>query len=139
VKKKNQSLSDFDPENLRLDQGSRSGVESTLTQRSKPHAATDRDTLIGCPLGWFDRVLPIVKGKVELALALLLYRERFLQRDSRGRRIRKADTVTLSNSQLNCRGLQRRAKYQILRRLEAAGIIKVDRNNKASPKVTFND
>jgi hypothetical protein len=139
VTKKNQTSSDFDPETLRLVDESTCRTETIPAQRSRRRASNHSDVFIGCPLGWFDRVLPVLKGKVELALALLLYRERFLQRDSRGRRIEKADTVTLSNNQLNRRGLQRRSKYQMLKRLEAAGIIKVDRKNKASPKVTFND
>jgi hypothetical protein len=84
---------------------------------------------IGCPLSWFKRVFPIVRGKNELAVALFLYRQRVVQRSR---------TVVLSNARLATElGINRQAKYRALRRLAEAGLITIRHHNKRALKVAF--
>lgn len=129
---------EFDPERLRLDFDPKSAPEDSegiLIWRSNAKAARKKAAHIGCPLKWFERVLPIVSGKTELAAALLLYRQRALQ--GTGKNL--AETVTLGNGALSEIGLTRFAKYRMLSKLEAAGVVTVERENKSTARVRFND
>jgi hypothetical protein len=84
---------------------------------------------IGCPLAWFTRVFPVVRGKNELAVALYLYRLR---------EIRRNRTVKVSNvGLLTDLGIDRYAKYRALRRLAGAGIITIKRRHPGSLEVVF--
>jgi hypothetical protein len=95
-------------------------------RRARP-AADDRH--IGCPLTWLQLVFPIVRGKSELAVALAIYRLHV---------VRKSRTITVSNVSLLAElGVHRQAKYRVLRRLAAAGIITVARRSKRALMVTF--
>lgn len=53
------------------------------------------------------------------------------------RGLRKADTFVVSNLMLQEWGVQPDAKWRALRKLERAGLIKVDRRGKRSPQVTL--
>jgi hypothetical protein len=46
-------------------------------------------------------------------------------------------TFSLPNGQLAARGASRKAKYRVLRELEAAGLITVERQPRKSPRVTL--
>lgn len=86
---------------------------------------------IGCPLAWFKRVYPVVRGKGELAVALYLYRLRTIQ---------QSRTVAISNERLLTElGIDRYAKYRALRRLAQAGIITVKRHGKKAVQITFRE
>ncbi|MCQ4188857.1 hypothetical protein [Methylocystis suflitae] len=86
---------------------------------------------IGCPLAWFNRVFPIMRGKNELAVALHIYRQRVL----RNRR-----TIRVSNAVLAADlGVSRYTKYRALRRLAAARIITVSRCGREALEITFNN
>jgi hypothetical protein len=98
-------------------------AEAAAAKRNKPD-----ERFIGCPLWWFKRVLPVVQGKSELAVALAAYR---LQAALRSR------TVAVSNVYLARLGIDRFAKYRAFDRLEAAGLIVIRRRNKQTLEIEF--
>ena len=73
---------------------------------------------IGCPVPWFAWVLPRVKSKEQLALALYLYRRCCVCR---------SNTVTVPAGQLKQIGLGRWGKYRLLAALEESGVIHIER------------
>jgi hypothetical protein len=48
-----------------------------------------------------------------------------------------SNTVTVPNGKLEAYGVSRKVKYKVLRELEAAGLIKVERQVRKSPVVTL--
>jgi hypothetical protein len=52
-------------------------------------------------------------------------------------RLRNVNNVKVTNQALARWGIDRRAKYHALRRLEAAGLVVVERRGKSSPVVTI--
>jgi hypothetical protein len=73
--------------------------------------------LIGCPLPWFAWILPLVKSKDQLAMALYLYR-----RCS----ICNSDTITVPNDEVSALlDISRWGKYRQLTALERAGILRI--------------
>ena len=107
-------------------------LEIPRGQNSKFHRpAHNANTLrhIGCPLSWFKLVLPVVRGKNELAVALYIYRLRIVQH---------SQTVVVSNAPLLSElGIDRFAKHRALRRLAAAGIISFKQINKRAITIVF--
>jgi hypothetical protein len=84
---------------------------------------------IGCPLGWFTWVYPVVRSKGELAVALYLYRLRAIQHSR---------TVKVSNVLLLAElDIDRYAKYRALKRLADAGVITVRRKPHRSLEIVF--
>jgi hypothetical protein len=82
---------------------------------------------IGCPLGWLKRVLPLVKSKEQLAVAIWLHRRRAVCR---------SEVFTVPNQELLAElGINRRTKYRTLRWLESAGAIALTRNDKHALQV----
>lgn len=55
--------------------GERIEVE-TLDTGPAPRRKSRRDAHIGCPIEWLKRVIPIVRSKQELAVAIWLWRRR---------------------------------------------------------------
>jgi DNA-binding transcriptional ArsR family regulator len=53
------------------------------------------------------------------------------------KKLRQADTFTISNLMLQEWGVQPDAKSRALRALETAGLIRVERRGKRSPQVTL--
>ena len=98
-------------------------AETMATARSKPN-----QRFIGCPLWWFKRVLPITRGKNDLAIALAVYRLRIVQHSR---------VVTVSNAYLAGLGIDRYAKYRSLRRLANAGLFVIKRHNKRALEIEF--
>jgi CRP-like cAMP-binding protein len=95
--------------------------------KAEPIASSSR--LIGCPLWWLKAVLPVVHGPRQLAVALFLYRLRVIHRSR---------TVPVTNVRLLAElGIDRRTKYQTIKRLERAGLIAVQRHNKKTVKIIF--
>jgi len=100
--------------------GRRIEVE-TLPSRVTPRRQR-ADRYIGCPVEWLKRVLPLVKTKEQLAVAIWLYRRRVVCRDG---------VFTIPNESLQKDlGLSRYVKYKALRHLERARVIALIRNGK---------
>lgn len=125
----------LNPDDLRLN----NDIEEVLIWRTDKKPKDSGERLIGCPLEWFDKVFPIVRGKAELAAALLLYRERFKQKSGRKKGAKLSRTVDFTNASLSAMGIARQAKYSMLRRLEEAGLVSVEREGRCAPRVTFHE
>src|SRR5262245_34165057 len=94
-------------------EGRRIEVE-TLPSRVAPRRRP-ADAYIGCPLEWMKRVIPAVRGRDQLAVAIWLHRRRAICR---------SNLFTVPNDALQQElGLSRKVKYQTLRRLEAAKLV----------------
>jgi hypothetical protein len=93
-----------------------------LKQRPNEH-------LIGCPIWWLQRVLPVVSSKNQLVVAIYLWRRRIV---CGGRK-----TFDVPNNELKSLGISRQTKYQTLVRLEAAGAIRIKRKGKEALTVTI--
>ena len=104
--------------------GRRIEVE-TVEPSVAPRRRTNR--YIGCPLEWLRRVLPIVKTKEQLAVALWLRRRRVVCNN---------ELFTVPNRELHEElSLSRKIKYQTLQHLEAAGVIATFRDGKSALRV----
>jgi hypothetical protein len=77
------------------------------------------------PLAWFDRAC-VLPGKA-LAVGLALWRLT---------RVRRSNTVRLTQAAVAQHGLSRWEKYDALRALESAGLVAVQRRGRRSPLVT---
>jgi hypothetical protein len=77
---------------------------------------------------WLRVVLPVIKSKGELVVAIYLFRLRH---------VTKSKTVDVPNRWLRDNGVSRLAKSRALARLERAALIAVERRGRAVPKVTF--
>ena len=85
------------------------------------------DQHVGCPLEWLKRVLPLVKTKEQMAVALWLHRRRAVCRNA---------LFTVPNKALQeDLGISRRVKYGALQRLEEAGAIAIIREGKHALKI----
>jgi hypothetical protein len=85
------------------------------------------DRYIGCPVEWLKRVLPLVKSKEQLAVAIWLHRRRAICRD---------EVFTAPNQELRGElGLGRLVKYRALQHLEEAGAIALVRAGKRALQV----
>jgi hypothetical protein len=78
------------------------------------------------PLAWFDRAC-VLPGKA-LAVGLVLWRLA---------RLKKTNSVLLTNAALKRHGLVRWAKYPALQALERAGLVAVRRRPKRSPEIVL--
>ena len=82
---------------------------------------------IGCPVPWFVWVLPLVKSKDQLAMALYLYR-RCCNWHS--------DTVTVPNDEVDeLLDISRWGKHRQLVALERAGILRIQDTGRRMTKV----
>jgi hypothetical protein len=77
------------------------------------------------PLAWFDRAC-VLPGKA-LAVGLVVWRLA---------RVRRSNTVQLTQAVVAQHGLSRWEKYAALRALESAGLVVVQRRGRRSPLVT---
>ena len=75
------------------------------------------ERLIGCPLPWFEWLLPLVKTKDQLAFALYLYRRCCICGTA---------TVTVPTREFAGMGISRYGKYRLLAALEQAGIVRIE-------------
>ena len=106
--------------------GRRIEVE-TLPSRLAPKRRQRGNPHIGCSLEWLKRVLPLVKTKEQLVVAIWLQRRRAVCRN---------ELFTVPNEELRLDlGLSRKIKYQALRHLEKAGTIILTRNGKRALQV----
>ena len=106
--------------------GRRIEVEE-LESRVTPKKRRRVNHHIGCPVEWLKRVLPLVKKKEQLGVAIWLYRRRA---------ICGSELFTVPNNKLlEDLGISRKVKYQTLRHLEKAGAIALIRNGKHAQQV----
>jgi hypothetical protein len=96
-------------------------VEKPKRKPGQPH--------LGCPLAWFNRVLPLVRSKEQLAIALYLHRRRSVCGSA---------TFTVPNRELYEElGLTRFTKYRTLRYLERAGVIAIFQHGRTTMRVSL--
>ena len=99
---------------------------------AKPARSTGRvqaNAFFGCPLSWVKKVAPLVHGKGGLLVAIYLWRLRV---------VTHSKTIVFGNSKLLVElGIDRSTKSLALRRLERAGLIRVQRKPGQAPRVTF--
>lgn len=106
--------------------GRRIEVE-TLPSSVAPKQRQRGNHHIGCSLEWLKRVLPLVKTKKQLVIAIWLQRRRAVCR---------SELFTVPNEELRVDlGLSRKIKYQALHHLEKAGAIALTRNGKRALQV----
>jgi DNA-binding transcriptional ArsR family regulator len=118
--------STWDPSSLRLD---RDGVKrSQGGARRGRKASPIRGKFIAGPIdvSWVVQAKRL--GATPLLVGLALWHLK---------RLRQADTFTVSNLMLQEWGVQPDAKSRALRALERAGLIRVERRGKRSPHVTL--
>jgi hypothetical protein len=73
---------------------------------------------VTCPMWWARGVLAVAQSPQQMMVGLLLYRH--IQTDR---------FVPIPTRLFETLGIQRQSKYRMLARLEAAGLIKVERGN----------
>jgi hypothetical protein len=106
--------------------GRRIEVDTLVGAPAKPKRRR-ADRHIGCPVEWLKRVLPLVKTKEQLAVAIWLHRRRAVCRN---------ELFSVPNESLHKDlGLSRKVKYQTLRHLEKARAIALTRNGKHAIQV----
>jgi hypothetical protein len=82
-------------------------------RRTSPH--------IGCPVAWLRRVLPLVRSKEQLAIALWLYRRST---------VCGGGWFNAPNAELERDlGLSRHTKYRAMDALEEAGVVELTRKS----------
>jgi hypothetical protein len=101
----------------------------SLADASAPKQRAPNEHLIGCPIWWLQRVLPVVSSKNQLVVAIYLWRRWVV--------CRYRKTFDVPNGELKSLGISRRTKYQTLARLEAAGVIKIRRKGRQALTVTI--
>jgi hypothetical protein len=93
--------------------GRRIGVETPPSRVAPKRRRADQ--YIGCPLEWLKRVIPLVKSKEQLAIAIWLHRQRAIYQN---------EVFTVPNDALEKDlGLSRYVKYKALQHLEKAKVI----------------
>jgi DNA-binding transcriptional ArsR family regulator len=87
----------------------------------------DKEPYVGCPLTWMRRVRKVLRGIDQGYVAIWLHRRRVVSRK---------DLFPVSNQELDLElGINRKAKYQTLRKLEKAGAIEIVRDGKRAIQV----
>jgi hypothetical protein len=105
-------------------------IDEIVGKKGRPRkAAKDPSHFIGCPVWWLRHVLPVVRSKYQLAVALYLWRRRIVCGNHK--------TFDVPNNELKSWGVSRKVKYQTLDRLAVAGVIKVSRKGRGAPTVTI--
>ena len=122
----NINSSDWKPESLQL-HGSAFTILQGATGKGR-RASSIKGKFIAGPIdvAWVCQARHL--GVTALLVGLALWHLKGL---------RKADTFILSNLMLQEWGVQPDAKWRALRKLERAGLIKVDRRGRRSPQVTL--
>jgi len=118
--------STWDPSSLRLDQDGLKRLKGDV--RRGRRASPIRRKFIGGPVDvqWVVKASQL--GVKALLVGLALWHLK---------KLRKADTFTVSNVMLQEWGIKPDAKSRALRALEGAGLIRVERRGKRSPNVTL--
>jgi hypothetical protein len=86
-----------------------------------------KDTFVKVPLGWAEAAVKATRAPAALVLIHLLHASWKA----------RSTTFRLSNSYLERNGVSREIKRRVLRDLEAAGLILVERKKGRSPVVTL--
>ena len=83
---------------------------------------------IAVPTAWLARVRPVVGSVDQLVVLMLLYRQCAMK---------KSNTVSLSNRDLEAMGISRYTKYRLLGWLQSAGAATVTAANGRATQVTL--
>jgi hypothetical protein len=78
-----------------------------------------KDRLIGCPVSWMLRALPVVKSPKQMVVAFWLWRRHVI--------CNYRSTFPVPNGELGAWGISARTKYRTLELLEAGGVIAINR------------
>jgi hypothetical protein len=70
---------------------------------------------VGFPEGWLEQILPLVKTRQQLAVAMLLYQH-----------LRFDKAVPVPNYRFSALGIDRYVKYRTLAALERAGLVAIE-------------
>lgn len=98
-------------------------------EAEKPERRQRTDHYIGCPVAWLKRVLPLVKSKEQLAIAIYLHRRHA---------VCGSKVFTVPNRELYEElGLSRFAKYRTLRYLERVGVIAIFEHGRTTMRVSL--
>jgi len=122
---------EFDPTNLQLSSEQVAQLEAVKRKRRMdryPRTRKRGEAFVKVPWWWWDKLRNERSGHAVWLAPFLLY-ESFHQRKR---------TFKLSNGLLCFDGVSRSVKYRALEKLEALGLISVDRQSKKSPLVTLN-
>lgn len=87
------------------------------------------DRHFGCPVSWLLRVLPVVKSKKQLVVAIYVWKRHVAYGHH--------ETFKLPNGELKRWGISRWAKYRTLVMLEEAGIITMEQTGKETFFITI--
>ena len=116
----------WDPSRLRLDQDGGKGWQGG-SRRGRRTSPIDGKFIAGpIDVSWVCQARQL--GVTALLVGLALWHLKGL---------RKADTLIVSNIMLQDWGIEPDAKARALRKLEEAGLIRVERRGKGSPLVTL--
>jgi hypothetical protein len=91
--------------------------------------ASSKKNHFGCPIPWLLRVLPVVKSKKQLVVAIYVWRQHVI----RGYR----KTFDMPNGELKRWKISRWTKYRTLVMLETAGIIAMKQIGKETFEITI--
>jgi len=87
------------------------------------------DRHFGCPVSWLLRVLPVVKSKKQLVVAIYIWKRYVV----RGRR----EAFDMPNGELKRWNISRNTKYRTLVMLAAAGVITMKQKGKETFSITI--
>jgi hypothetical protein len=87
-----------------------------------------RHRLIGCPVGFLADVCRLTEGRAAVIVALCIYRRTY---------VCSSRTVTLPAADLAELGISRWLKADVLHRLQAAGLVRVENSPGRTAKVTL--
>jgi hypothetical protein len=105
---------DLDEWDAEIEADFKRAVAATRTAGRRKHG----QRLIGCPIAFLADVCRLTEGRMVVVVALCIYRRT---------RVCHKQTVTLPARELATLGITRRRKNEALVKLEAAGLIRVER------------
>jgi hypothetical protein len=116
-------LSRFQAKSGRLFRHGKAIEVETIISAKEPKSGRRRHAaLIGCPLSWLKRVLPLLESKEQVVVAIWLHRRQA---------ICSSDLFNVPNKELKEElGISRFIKYRTLDHLEKAGALAVVRKGK---------
>jgi hypothetical protein len=112
--------SDFNVENLRIKGLPQLDPAAVKPADHRPRATKD-DKHIGCPLWWLQCVLPVVKSKQQLAVAIYFWRRWIV--------CGKRKIFDVPNGELKALKISRQTKYRTAELLAAAGLMGIHRGS----------
>jgi hypothetical protein len=99
-------------------------IEVDEVTRDDKAAGSKEDRHFGCPISWLLRVLPVVKSKKQLVVAIYVFRQHIVSGCY--------ETFEMPNGGLKRLGISRWVKYRTLGMLAAAGVITMKQTGKGT-------